>query len=256
MAQGHSQEQGQTPTAPVAPPATPPTAPQAENVPGSQRASGNTTHRKGEGKGKEPVYSVAENSTGSVASDDADETLQCPDCSRPFPSVSRLNRHKRCVHDKVNDYCCPVPNCPRHKRGWGRKDQWVTHIKKHHPALLEGAEDPDQGYSVEEEEEEPPRKLTRKRKSQSAVDVAETEADREEPEVKTSSGAKSKLRAERKALEHERRLRMKAEEENEILRRKLRNREEMFLEMVAERDRELDQLKMHTERKGKTDTNK
>jgi hypothetical protein len=48
-----------------------------------------------------------------------------------FSNSGDLKRHQRTVHGKQK-LLCPVVTCKRHLKGFGRKDNWMEHLKRVH----------------------------------------------------------------------------------------------------------------------------
>ena len=50
---------------------------------------------------------------------------------RDFSNSGDLRRHQRAVHGQQKLFC-PVVTCKRHTNGFGRKDNWMEHLKRVH----------------------------------------------------------------------------------------------------------------------------
>ena len=50
---------------------------------------------------------------------------------KDFSNAGDLKRHQRAVHGRHTLFC-PVLSCKRHTKGFGRKDNWMEHLKRIH----------------------------------------------------------------------------------------------------------------------------
>jgi len=50
---------------------------------------------------------------------------------KDFGNAGDLKRHQRAVHGRRTMFC-PVVTCKRHTKGFGRKDNWMEHLKRIH----------------------------------------------------------------------------------------------------------------------------
>jgi hypothetical protein len=48
-----------------------------------------------------------------------------------FSNAGDLRRHRREVHDGPN-FTCPIVSCKRHRKGFGRKDNLIHHLRRLH----------------------------------------------------------------------------------------------------------------------------
>lgn len=63
---------------------------------------------------------------------------QEPGCkhTQPFAKLGDLERHKATVHERAGRFRCANTTCPRHNRGFSRKDKLTTHMRSHTPRIL------------------------------------------------------------------------------------------------------------------------
>jgi len=63
---------------------------------------------------------------------------QEPGCkhTKPFAKLGDLERHKATVHERAGRFRCANTSCPRHNRGFSRKDKLTTHMRSHAPRIL------------------------------------------------------------------------------------------------------------------------
>ncbi|TVY71379.1 Sex-determining transformer protein [Lachnellula suecica] len=66
-----------------------------------------------------------------------------PNCKvRDFSNSGDLKRHQRTVHSNQKLFC-PVVTCKRHTQGFGRKDNWMEHLKRVHTMNSYSAPNPE-----------------------------------------------------------------------------------------------------------------
>lgn len=69
---------------------------------------------------------------------------------KDFTNAGDLKRHQREVHG-THAFICPVSSCKRHRRGFGRKDNLVQHLRRTHPAVTHIVSSPNHDVLRDEE---------------------------------------------------------------------------------------------------------
>ncbi len=63
----------------------------------------------------------------------------CSHCSRQFKSQTYVARHESSVHHKSTPYFCSEQECSRSRKGFTRKDNYETHLRRVHGKSSKGA---------------------------------------------------------------------------------------------------------------------
>lgn len=67
-------------------------------------------------------------------------TYLCPECGKALSRLDALARHRRSRHSIGRQYYCQQPHCNRKSRGFGRFDNFKTHMETSHGIVISSAD--------------------------------------------------------------------------------------------------------------------